>query len=288
VAHSGPAAIDGVGPVAIERIEVPNTEFMRDQPTNGMIVGSGEVMIVDPGDDGGVELFLAALTTRREPRVRGILLTHAHPDHANAAGPLRRAFDCPIYLHPRERPVLEQFARLSWADIDEELSDGMEIAVGEGRLTVVETPGHSPGHVAFFDPVSSTLIAGDLVSGQSTVGIFPPLGKMREYLDSLFRAKRLSPRLVIPGHGQPITEPDSLFDLYIELRLARENQILDALAQRLTTVDAIVGQIYVGIQEQFRGAAASTVLAHLIKLQEDGRADADSDEPRTSTWRLAR
>ena len=63
---------------------------MSDQPTNGFIIGTDEVIIVDPGDEDGAQLFRDALAKRGNPPVKAIVLTHSHPDHAISAARLKR------------------------------------------------------------------------------------------------------------------------------------------------------------------------------------------------------
>lgn len=268
----------------IEVVQVPNSGFMSDQPTNGCIVGTNEVLIIDPGDEGGADLFLNALATRGNPNVKAVVLTHSHPDHAIAAAALRQTLQCPVMLNPAERPVLEQFKGLTWDQVDLELRGGMTIRVDDGRLLAFDTPGHSPGHVSLLEPESGILIAGDLVSGHGTVGIFPPHGKMSEYFASLLLAKSLNPTAVIPGHGPILTEPATLFDQYIERRSAREQEIREVIETKPVTIETIVEQLYPDVLPHFRRAAGATVLAHLIKLESEGVVRCDGDDPFGATW----
>ncbi len=270
----------------IDIIEIPNAGFMSDQPTNGCIVGTDEVFIVDPGDEVGAELFIAELARRGNPPVKAIVLTHSHPDHAVAAKALKAALGCPVMLNPKERPILEQFKGLTWEEVDLELHGGMTLDVDGGRLLAFDTPGHAPGHVSLLEPDSGVLIAGDLVSGHGTVGIFPPHGKMSEYFDSLRRAKALKPTAVIPGHGPILTDPEGLFDQYIERRSKREREIYEVLQSNPTTIEEIVIQLYPDVLPHFRHAAGATVLAHLIKLADEGKVRCDSDDQFAGTWSI--
>ncbi len=271
----------------IDVVEVPNSGFMSDQPTNGCIVGTNEALIIDPGDAEGAEIFLKALSERGNPRVKAIVLTHSHPDHAVAAAALKDALSCPVMLNPKERPILEQFKGLSWDQVDEELHGGMSVEIDGGRLEVFDTPGHSPGHVSLIEPESRMMIAGDLVSGHGTVGIFPPHGRMSEYFESLRLAKSLRPSAVIPGHGPTLTDPEGLFDQYIERRSNREREIFEVVEQGPASIEEMVTQLYPDVLPHFRRAAGATVLAHLIKLESEGRVKCDGGDQFASTWSAA-
>ncbi len=267
----------------LEVLAVPNDGSMSDQPTNATIVGTNELYIIDPGDRAGVELIQAAVAKRADARVAAILLTHAHPDHVRSAPELRRVYQCPVLMNPKEEPIMRHF--LSWSDIDGPLSGGMTLPIDGGQLATYDTPGHSPGHIAFYEPASRTLIAGDLVAGHGTVGIFPPHGKMSEYFTSLTQMQQLAIDTIIPGHGDLMTQPPDIFGRYIERRSTREREIFDLVAQGPTTIDTIVAELYQSVSPQFRFAAAATILAHLEKLQEEGRVVADEGDPFTVAWR---
>ncbi|HVX30428.1 MAG TPA: MBL fold metallo-hydrolase, partial [Nitrolancea sp.] len=140
-----------------QRVEVPNNGFMSDQPTNGFIIGTNVVILIDPGDEPGADIYLGALAERGNPTVKAIVLTHSHPDHAVAAARLKRELNVPVYLNPKERPVLEQFKGLTWDEIDAELLGGMTIEIDGGELEAIDTPGHAPGHIALFERASGRL-----------------------------------------------------------------------------------------------------------------------------------
>jgi glyoxylase-like metal-dependent hydrolase (beta-lactamase superfamily II) len=273
---------DEPGAPAIEVIAVPNDGVMSDQPTNATIIGTDEVIIVDPGDQPGVAVIQEALARRGTVRVAAIVLTHGHHDHSLAAPALKRTFACPILLNPAERPILPR--ALDWSEIDRPLTGGMTLSVDGVRLEAIDTPGHSPGHVALYEPASRTLIAGDLVSGHGTVGIFPPHGKMSEYFASLERAQRLGARTIVPGHGPTLTQPPDLFAQYIERRTTREREIYAAVAQGPATIEEMLPGLYPDVSPQFRRAAAATILAHLEKLREEGRVAPDGDNPFVARW----
>lgn len=260
---------------------------MSDQPTNSCIVGTNEVLIIDPGDAEGAAIVLKALADRGNPDVKAIVLTHSHPDHAVAAVALKEALNCPVMLNPKERPILEQFKGLAWDQIDQELRGGMSVEIDGGLLDAYDTPGHSPGHVSLLEPDSRVLIAGDLVSGHGTVGIFPPHGRMSEYFESLRLAKSLQPSSVIPGHGPILTDPEGLFDQYIERRSNREREIFEVVKRGPATIEDMVAELYPDVLPHFRRAAGATVLAHLIKLESEDLVRCEGADQFASTWAVA-
>ena len=109
---------------------------------------------------------------------------------------------------------------------------------------------------------------------------------MSEYFESLLRAKALQPSEVIPGHGPTLTDPEGLFDQYIERRSKREQEIREVIDRDPTTIEKIVEELYPDVLPHFRRAAAATVLAHLIKLESEGVVWCDSDDQFQGTWSI--
>jgi len=112
-----------------------------DVENNVWIVGDdSECVVVDAPHD--AEALGAALGGRR---LRGVLCTHAHNDHVNAAGALADRFDAPIWLHPADHDLWAMTYPDREPDVD--FADGATIAVAGAVLTAVHTPGHSPGGI---------------------------------------------------------------------------------------------------------------------------------------------
>ena len=89
-----------------------------------------------------------------EAPIRCILLTHAHPDHVGALEAVRRASGVPVGLHPAD-------AQAFGVDGDFPLLDGVEVEIGQGRVTVVHVPGHTPGSVCL--RLDGQVVVGDAI-----------------------------------------------------------------------------------------------------------------------------
>lgn len=149
---------------------------------------SGELAIVDPGADAP-----AILSAVGDSLVRCILLTHGHPDHVSALETVREATGAPVGIHPAD-------AAEFGVQADFPLIDGMEVRVGEAKVTIAYVPGHTPGSVCL------------RLNGQAVVGdaIFPggpghtaSHRDLRQSLDSLARTVFTWPdeTELYPGHG---------------------------------------------------------------------------------------
>lgn len=269
-------------------VPVPNDGIMEEE-TNAYIIHSpeqgGPVVVVDPGSAAGTEVILAALAKLGDPPVRDILLTHAHVDHAAGAAALREVTGAPIWLHPDDLPVAERLKEP--LPVDHYLTDGQTFEVAGLVFDAVLTPGHAAGHVVFVERNSGVTLAGDLVHGRGTVGIFPPYGSMRAYLASLQRLLDRGVTRLLPGHGPVIEDGPARLRRYIEHRLAREEQIAEYLAAGATTIPDLVARIYPDLAPRNVYAARSTVYAHLEKLIEDGRVIQEGADEQ-ATYRLVR
>src|SRR5439155_22293699 len=123
---------------------------------------------------------------------------------------------------------------------------------------------------------------GDLVVDGGSVMIHASRGgNLADYLSSLERLLALSPRALLPAHGAPPADPAALLAGYVQHRRMRERQVLAALADGRSSVQAIAEIIYDGLDPSLMGAARENVRAHLEKLKSDDRAIEDDDR-----WRL--
>jgi len=197
-----------------------------------------------------------------------VLVTHAHGDHASGAPALAARF-------PEVR-----FLKMPWSERDskwpvawEAINGGDHIPAGDETLVAVHTPGHAPDHLSFWHEPTRTLFSGDLAVKGTTIYIpSNHRGDLSEYLASLDRVLALRPARLLPAHGPVIEDPDALLRGYIDHRREREQQILDALRTGDKTPDELVALIYRGLRHAVVPFAREGVVAHLVKLEREGRA----------------
>jgi len=246
--------------------------------TNCYVAGEDRLAIFDPGSAEPDEL--AHLDRTLEPllgegcRVEGIYLTHHHPDHWGGAAVLRDRFGVPVFAHPR---------RPREVPADAPIEQGQTIDLGSRRLRAVFTPGHASDHLAFLDEKSGVLLAGDLVAGTGTVIVDPPDGDMSEYFASLDRLLLLPVTALFPGHGPPMGGGRTRLKDYKEHRLERESRVLKALDAGASTVEALLPRVYDDVPAELHLYAARSLLAHLLKLEREGRARREGSD----RWALA-
>jgi glyoxylase-like metal-dependent hydrolase (beta-lactamase superfamily II) len=238
--------------------------------TNTWIVGRDPCWVVDPGPalDGHVAAVLAEAA--RRGGVGAIALTHDHPDHADAA-PLVREGANSLAGPAAGRPPV---AAARWTGADVILADGDAF----GPLRVVATPGHATEHLAFV--AGDVCFTGDAVLAQSSVFVAPDPGALRGYLAALRRLRECDLALLCTGHGPPVTDPAALLDRYLAHRADRERRLLEALDDGLRDCDALLDRVWDDAPANLRLAATATLLAHLGKLEEEGRLPADVRRPR--------
>lgn len=251
----------------VQRVVAPNPGPYTGPGTNSWIVEAGPVVaVIDPGPDD--DAHLAALDRRLAGATVGIVLvTHSHPDHL---------------------PLAERFARGHGASVQRfpELADGDVVRVGTLNLTALHTPGHSPDHLAFLIPDDGAVFTGDLILGRGSSMVTYPEGDVAAYLRSLERLAALKPRMLFPGHWDPVTDAMSKIEEYRAHRLEREAQVLAEVKRAPGTADGLTRRVYGDLDERLAVAAQMTLRAHLRKLVDDGlvyAAGEDGEEVYTAS-----
>lgn len=240
----------------------PNPGPMTLDGTNTWVLrepGSPLALVVDPGPDDPAH-HDAVEAAVGDARVARILLTHGHPDHAEGARALAGRVGAPV-------AALDPAQRLG----DEGLGDGDVVAAGGLEVVVVATPGHTSDSLSFHVPADGALLTGDTVLGRGTTVVAHPDGRLRDYLDSLRRLRRLAEEtaavVVLPGHGPVLHAPVDAVDAYLAHREQRLDEVRAALSRGATTADDVVADVYADVPREVWPAARLSVLAQLAYLR---------------------
>ena len=140
------------------------------------------------------------------------------------------------------------------------------------------TPGHTSNHLCYFLEEERLLFTGDHVMQGSTVVITPPDGSMVDYLAALEKLLSIDIACFAPGHGHVIEAPHEEVRRLIKHRLGREQKVLAALHKiGRGDLDTLVPHAYDDVAEKLYPVARRSLLAHLLKLEHEGRARREAE-----------
>ena len=257
--------------------------------TNTYLVGSDDLAIIDPGpaDAAHIDALVAAADGRP---VSHILLTHTHLDHSAGLPLLLAALpdgqDVKICGYGRVAraggaadisPSGQDFIDSNFAP-DTRLRDGDQLKGSGWLLTALHTPGHAPDHLCFALEGTGVIFSGDHVMGWNTSVVAPPEGNMADYMGSLEKLlARKDDRLMLPGHGGQIDEPERMVRAFLVHRTMREKAIMRLIREGTSTIPAIVAELYKDLDERLVSAASLSVMAHVEHLIMKDRVSCDGD-----------
>lgn len=176
-----------------------------------------EAAVVDPGCYTPEERAeLTDFIAKKKLDVKLLLNTHAHIDHVLGNAFIKKKFGVALWLHRLEAPVLksaEVFAGVygipafESSTADCEIKENEPIRFGNTALEVLFVPGHSPGHVAFYNRTTGILLAGDVLFNRSIGRTDLPGGDYDTLMKSIRKKLYVLPDAtqVYPGHGPATT-----------------------------------------------------------------------------------
>jgi len=261
----------------VRRLVAPNPGPFTGAGTNTYVVGTTELAVIDPGpaDERHLEAILAAC----DAPLAWILVTHTHADHSPGAKMLRERTGA-LVLGRRAPEVPRQDRRFR---PDSEPCDGERVLLEGAVLRCLETPGHASNHLCFLLEEERLLFTGDHVLGDVTPVIIPPDGDMGDYLASVARLQALDLAAMAPGHGPLLTDPATTLAGLVAHRLRREAKVVDRLRESgEASLEALLARVYDDVPEALHEIARHSLLAHLIKLEREGRAGCEA-----GVWRVA-
>jgi glyoxylase-like metal-dependent hydrolase (beta-lactamase superfamily II) len=249
----------------VRRIVAANPGPMTYHGTNTYLLDTPDgLAVLDPGPDDAAHVQ-HILDAAAAEKVALIILSHTHHDHLGAVPALKAATGAPVAgFHTSADPGFTA-----------------DIALGHGDaiagMTALHTPGHCSDHLCFAADIdgTATLFSADHVMSWSSSIVSPPDGDMAAYFASLHLLLDRSDAVYLPGHGPPLPEPHDLVRNLLAHRQMREHAILAALDDGAAEIEGLRERLYSQTDPRLRKAAERNVLAHLLKLQAEGKVRQD-------------
>lgn len=169
---------------------------------NTYLIDDGKKILIDPGHShlfSHVERGLASL--KIDPgTIDLVIVTHAHPDHMEAADHFTKPTQ--VAMGRTDYEYIKKFAGAYYSipEPDLFLNPG-ELQVGSLQFEVIETPGHTPGSLCLYWPKHEALFTGDLIFEQGIGRTDLPGGNPQQLKESILKVEALGPKFLLPGHG---------------------------------------------------------------------------------------
>jgi glyoxylase-like metal-dependent hydrolase (beta-lactamase superfamily II) len=232
----------------VERLTANNPGPMTLDGTNTYVVGRGPAVVIDPGPDDAGHIDAVRRAAESRGGLGTVMLTHSHSDHSEGVKSLGIG-----PAHP---------------------SDGETVA----GLTAIATPGHSADHMCFL--LNGACFTGDLILGEGSTIVGPREmgGSLADYMRSLERLRALDLKVLYPGHGPEVHNPQAKIDEYVEHRMMRERRLVAALERGERSRAALLAEVWGDVPKELRDAAAVAMQAYLETLEDERRLPTDLED----------
>ena len=238
--------------------------------TNCYILGElgGECVVVDPAARSDESLaYLESKISQAVSSGSNIvatIFTHKHPDHIGDISKISEIYKAPIWGSPITLSAISHDGTSS--SIEEGDSFTLRGPNGITEWSVIETPGHCPGHICLVGDTG--IVSGDNCVVIGTILVPSSDGNMNSYISGLDRIRSLEPTMLFPGHGPACTNPPRLLGRYIKHRTARHDSVLNAVLSGLSSLEEITLHAYQDSPDAHPILSRDQALSHLNSLVE--------------------
>ena len=163
--------------------------------TNSYLLLTKKPVIIDPAEN--VEMVLNNLKEHIKPEdLEYIILTHFHEDHTLATPIIRKITNAKVFIHESDVNFLS-------FKPDMTLKGDEILDLGDCKLKVIHTPGHTPGSICLYEEKSKSLFSGDTIFPGGGVGRTDlPGGNTQQLIDSIKKLCKIDVKVLYPGHGE--------------------------------------------------------------------------------------
>jgi len=176
------------------------------------LVMGRSALLVDTGTGMHDDIVSAAVRNALDGvKLEAVLLTHCHVDHVGGAARISRDFGCPVFIgagdapYVRDADQLYTVGRMFGLTLEplpvQELHEGDVFDIGPHRLRVIDTPGHTPGGISYYDEVTGSLFSGDTLFQYGIGRTDLPGGSLGVLTESLLGLRNVNITTLYPGHG---------------------------------------------------------------------------------------
>ncbi len=253
----------------VECLPLPTETLPPSTHTNCYILGvpGGERVVIDPAAK-----CVEGLTQLREKidviladgsNIIATIFTHRHGDHIGDLEAISQLYQAPIWGSS------ETLAAISSSESNRTLHDGDSFELDEVVWKVMETPGHCPGQLTFVSDAG--IVSADNVAQVGTILVPSGEGDMTAYIRDLKRLRDCKPRLLFPGHGPVVTNPEKLLSHYIRHREKRHEAVLNAWENGLREIGELSQAAYADTPDAHPMLKVDQTKSHLKALRNEGR-----------------